>query len=47
MSNSKIQFAEDSSRRINNYMIKGFLGGCLERFGSENFRARGGEKFQI
>jgi hypothetical protein len=22
-------------------MIKGFLGGCLERFGSENFRARG------
>jgi hypothetical protein len=22
-------------------MIKGFLGGCLERFGSKNFRARG------
>lgn len=22
-------------------MIKGFLGGCLERFESENFRARG------
>jgi hypothetical protein len=22
-------------------MIKGFLEGCLERFGSENFRARG------
>jgi hypothetical protein len=24
-------------------MIKGFLEGCLERFGSKNFRARGGK----